>query len=766
VLVKQLIDDLVERARVLVGAHGALIVEQRSDSSTLVLVGTGVLAGIVGSFAVQPDSPVLSTLRTGQCQVLGSIDEFGPASRQTAISLGAESAMYVPLRSGQGPFAVLAVLSNSKQAFSDRHLALVEGVAESLAALLDTQTSKELGELREHATLVESERRFRAFLAGMPALAWVKDSQRRYALVNENFARRFGRTVDECLGLRSTDLVVPGESSVVTSHDDAVYAGAVFAGEEQITAPDGTRLSLWTTRFPIAAHDLDGGNQLGGVSVDITPLKRAEEALARSDETFRALIEHLPIGVIIHRAGVLCLVNAAAAKLVGSTAVGPLLGRRVDEFLSPDQPHFALDVQRLQEERVGRSQTEIRKADGSRALLRTVTTRIDFDGGPAMAVILHDVTEEQKRQAQLQVTARLASVGTLAAAVAHEINNPLSYVLTNLHLITDDLKGLGAGAAGTLSMIDDASVGVERIRVIVKALAALARTHPATARPLNLHAQVDAALHLVGKSLRQHAQVSVELGPMPLVAADETQLTQVLVNLLTNASQAFDDAPNQAHLVIVRGFTDEAGDAVLEVQDNGVGIAPENLQRVFDPFFTTRVVGEGSGLGLSIAHSIITGLHGTITVESRPGAGATFRVVLPASAGPAVPVPTLARGKVLVVDDDALLGKVLARSLNKAHDTVVVQSADEALAALSRESFDVILTDVMMPGTDGIGLYEEILRRTPPLAPRVVFISGGTFTDAAREFLQRSTNRRLDKPLDLPEVLRVVGEVMAGRVTR
>jgi CheY-like chemotaxis protein len=275
-------------------------------------------------------------------------------------------------------------------------------------------------------------------------------------------------------------------------------------------------------------------------------------------------------------------------------------------------------------------------------------------------------------------------------------------------------------------------------------------------------------LQLVGKALREHACVEVELGPMPLVAADEPQLTQVLVNLLTNAAQAVAAAPGGDHRVVVRGFTDPVGRAVLEVVDDGVGIARGNLERIFDPFFTTRPVGEGTGLGLSMAHRIVTSLQGTLTVDSQFGKGATFRLVLPPTRVPAL-TPVVAprtRGKVLVVDDDALLGKVLARSLQKAHDPVVVQSAAAALVELERQPFDLVFTDLMMPDTDGIELYEEIGRRFPALAPRVVFISGGTWTARANDFLQRVPNHRLDKPLDLPQVLKVVADILAGRVSR
>ncbi len=201
----------------------------------------------------------------------------------------------------------------------------------------------------------------------------------------------------------------------------------------------------------------------------------------------------------------------------------------------------------------------------------------------------------------------------------------------------------------------------------------------------------------------------------------------------------------------------------MEVHDTGAGIPPAVLPHIFDPFFTTKPVGMGTGLGLSVCHGIVTKLGGDIQVESKPGVGTTFRVSLRRGADrakterppPELPPQDLPRGRVLVVDDEVMVGNSLRRILAKDHDVVVCTSGRDALAAVSaaetvsKGGFDLILCDVMMPDVTGMDMYEELSRTAPKIAARMVFMTGGTFTPRARDFLDKVPNPRLDKPIDV-----------------
>ncbi len=384
-------------------------------------------------------------------------------------------------------------------------------------------------------------------------------------------------------------------------------------------------------------------------------------------------------------------------------------------------------------------------------------------GRPArMAGTTQDISERKQIEAKLMVADRMASVGTLAAGVAHEINNPLAYVLSNLELIVEQVRELASGSpSGRLTELADMAVearhGAERVRKIVRGLKAFSRADDEQRVPLDVRAVLETAINMSFNELRHRARLIKDFGPVPVVEADEARLGQVFINLLVNAAQALPDGHADLHQIHVVTRTSDSGAAVIEVHDTGPGIAPELLGRIFDPFFTTKPIGTGTGLGLSICHGIVSDLHGEIVVESTPGHGATFRITLPGAA--ALPVSTVhgqphrvlagRRGRVLVIDDDPIIGTSLGRILRD-HDVIAVRSGRAALAHLAEDrDIDVILCDVMMPEMTGMELHAELARIAPHLIDRMVFITGGAFVPRARAFLEELPNERLEKPFDL-----------------
>ena len=386
-------------------------------------------------------------------------------------------------------------------------------------------------------------------------------------------------------------------------------------------------------------------------------------------------------------------------------------------------------------------------------------------------VLAASTAERQAAERQLVLVERLAAVGSLAAGVAHEINNPLAFVITNLELLERELV---RADQRLVALIRDARFGAERVRLIVQDLKVLSRDNAAQREPVSLDRVVESALRIAGRDLGQRARLILELGDPPPVLGNQARLGQLVLNLLLNAAQAFPpDFRGEARIRVRTGVAPD-GRVLLEVRDNGCGIAPEHLQKIFVPFFTTKPAGEGTGLGLSICQGIATAHGGEITVESRQGAGSSFRVLLPPheaeerapEATPVVPLPSPAqeeRRRVLIVDDEARLAHSMRLLLEPEHEAVVCTSGEEALALLRKDAaFDLILCDLHMPGLSGIDLHREIAAANPPLAERMIFLSGGAITDEARAFVATASRRVLDKPIRPERLLEIVRTTRAA----
>jgi CheY-like chemotaxis protein/anti-sigma regulatory factor (Ser/Thr protein kinase) len=277
---------------------------------------------------------------------------------------------------------------------------------------------------------------------------------------------------------------------------------------------------------------------------------------------------------------------------------------------------------------------------------------------------------------------------------------------------------------------------------------------------------VESATQMAWHEIRHRARLVKSLAEVPPIEGNEARLGQVFLNLLVNAAQAIPEGQADKNEVRVATRTDERGNIVVEVSDTGMGIPPENVSRVFDPFFTTK--GDGTGLGLSISYGAIRGLGGDIEVKSENGR-TTFQVTLPPSkawraAGPisSHDVRALTRRRVLVVDDERLVGTAIARALSEDSDVDVVNDAQQALARIAKgDRYDVILCDLMMPVMTGMDLYAEIVRIAPKLVGRLVFMTGGAFTPRARAFLESVVNPCLEKPIDTSKLRSIIAR--AGR---
>ena len=374
---------------------------------------------------------------------------------------------------------------------------------------------------------------------------------------------------------------------------------------------------------------------------------------------------------------------------------------------------------------------------------------------------------------------RMASLGRLAAGVAHEINNPLAYVLGSVELIeralcemarlTPDEARTEEVMCSAQAALCTAKEGVERIRAIVKDLTTFSRAAAESRRPVDVEAVLDSTLNLTWNELRHRMRVVKSYSGVPELLADEGRLAQVFLNLFLTASQA---VPDGEQGVLRISTTSEGGRVAIVVEDDGVGIDPEDLPYVFEPFFASKRGGGAAGLGLAICRNIVTSLGGTITVTSVPEAGTRFTVtLLAAGADEATAVGNRARSRervtnrarILIIDDEPLLGQTLRFAFQDKHDVEVAASGREAIDRLAHDAaFDLVLCDLMMPDVSGEHVFRAVSEHSPGLLPRFVFMTGGAFTERAQEFLAHFAGRHLEKPFNIDEVEELLSELSAA----
>lgn len=416
----------------------------------------------------------------------------------------------------------------------------------------------------------------------------------------------------------------------------------------------------------------------------------------------------------------------------------------------------------------------VRNNGKERPIADSAAPIVDEKGDVVGAVIVfRDVGEQREMQRQLELADRLASLGTIAAGVAHEVNNPLAFILANLSYAMEQL-GVHRGELGAAPWADELTTvlaeardGGQRIARIVDDLRSFSRPRTGRSGRADVKSAMEWALKISSHEISARARLVTDLGKAPAVLGDEMRLGQVFVNLLVNAAQAITSEHPAEHEVRVTVGMEPDGRALVEVRDSGIGMAADVVKRIFDPFFTTKAVGKDTGLGLAVSHGIVTSMGGEIQVHSELGKGTTFRVLLPAalpeqSPPPPGPVAAAQRANILVIDDEPLVCSSLVRLLGDEHTVTALQATRAALDLIAGGArFDVILCDLMVPDMTGIELYEEVLRKWPEQARRMVFMTAAAFTQTAVEFLSSVTNPQIEKPFDSPEAKRLINTLVA-----
>ncbi|HEX4384337.1 MAG TPA: PAS domain S-box protein, partial [Myxococcales bacterium] len=597
---------------------------------------------------------------------------------------------------------------------------------------------------------------------------------------NQSFARMMGKPAERIVGT-SISRIVPASARDRVSA--LLQAGllTVSKGEFELSRGDG---KAKTVQLSVSRVTMDAAvATLCVIASDLTEEKARDQAVTRertardaalrvSEERYRRIVETAVEGIwLVDAEGRTTFANGALCDMLGRDP-GEMQGRFIFDFMDEES---ALAARRFLSR--NRRYSEMRefgfrtKAGRELWALLSMSPIESEKGEPGGAVVMvSDVSDRRKLQAQLLLADRMSSLGTLSAGVAHEINNPLAYVIASLDLLAGRMPELvPALQPPEVIFVDEqlrrAREGAQRVRRIVRDLKSFSRADEETIAPTDLRKSLDTAITLVWNEIKHRARLVKEYDGLPAVRANEARLGQVFINLLVNAAQAMPEGNVDENILRVVGRADATGNAVVEIHDSGCGIPAENLDRIFEPFFTTKPIGEGTGLGLAICHGIISSLGGTLSVQSEVGRGTVFRVVLPVAkaegatlpAAPrVVPRPPM-RGKVLIIDDEKDLTDVTTDGLQDLHDVRATQDAREALEWIAAgDQFDLILCDMMMPLMTGMEFYTRLAAVAPHQADRIVFMTGGAFTPRAREFLARLPNLRLEKPFDLGHILAMV----------
>lgn len=631
-----------------------------------------------------------------------------------------------------------------------------------VASLRDVTTER-----RARDAVIQSEARYRNLFETATDAIYTLDLDGSFTSVNEATVQLTGWARTELLGRSSRMLFEECELPFVQQEFRRTVAGDAARFECPLRRADGGQRLVSVTNTPIRAG-LDVVGVLG-VARDVTAERARAAELERSEARYTRLMESASDGIFtIDANGRFTSVNRSLERGVGRSReelIGAPFAGVVDaRDLGAAQRllHDTFAGQRC------RGSLRYHSADGGVRHGSLITSPVvEEDVIIGVLGIMRDVTDDQRMAEQLLQQEKLAAVGQLVSGVAHELNNPLAGVLAYSQLL---LTMEAAEDAETRQAVETIHHEASRAAKIVSNLLTFARQQPAERTDANLNAIVSDTLALRRYALRAAGiELDVSLDPgLPHTWADPFQLQQVILNLVGNAEQALAEWLGPRRITLRTRH--EGGSIVLSVSDTGPGVAEEERDRIFNPFFTTKPVGQGTGLGLSISDGIVRQHGGQIRVESTPGSGATFELrvpVVPAPAEPpahqqtSVPLPPVADGRrLLVVDDEPAMRTAIGNFLTSlGHGVTVAAGGREARALLTNNEYDVVLLDLRMPDLGGDALYHELVENDPKHARRVVFVTGDTHNAQARRFLAEAGRPSVSKPFQLDDLANVVAGV-------
>lgn len=588
---------------------------------------------------------------------------------------------------------------------------------------------------------------------------------RRVLAANPAAAELFLRPLVDLPGIPMDDLIAPAERQRVAEWEHRALGGEAQRYETTIVRGDGAEREVAVVIAPLMR---DG--QLGGTVAtlrDITEQKHALDVLTRSESRYRHLFESASDAIVTLDANGRFTTANRASEIISGYRHDELVGQWFAPLLPEDDLRSTLaHFQQALAGETGLFETRFVRKDGEIRTIQVTYSTPQKD--EEVLCIIRDVTDQKVLQEQLLQSEKMSAIGQLVSGVAHEVNNPLASVSAYAQLLLAEQPL----TADQRSAVETMYAEARRASRIVHNLLTFARQHKAEKGPTSINQVLDDTLELRGYELRVRG---IDLRrdydeQIPETMADAHQLQQVFLNLITNAEQAMEASQRKMRLTV---RTRRAAEGIrIEVEDTGPGIPPNLLERIFNPFFTTKPTGSGTGLGLSISLGIVREHGGRIWGENARRGGARFVIELPVVtpgatgdspvAPPAVPIGD--RLHILVVDDEASLRTVLGRYLaGRGHEVETAASGNDALTRVGDCLFDAVLLDMRMPDLSGEQLYRELQATDPALAERVVFTTGDVVSEGVRSFLESTGRPYVPKPFEFSAFDQVLPTTKRGR---
>ncbi len=549
--------------------------------------------------------------------------------------------------------------------------------------------------------------------------------------------------------------------------------GAVDNLEMHLRHADGS--TFWAS---VSARliEFKGETVVVSALVDLSERKAMEEALRQSEEHFRSIVEGhpVPVWMVDIETAQILYESPAAAQMVGREWPSSEPAYTTDHV--PSAPHR--DEVNNQLRKTGSmidQEFELKRADGTKFWASVNDRLITYGGREISITSFVDLTERHEAAAELarqrerlHQNEKLSALGELLAGVSHELNNPLS-VLVGQALMLQEV----AEDDQTAHRAERIAKAADRCARIVKTFLAMARQEQRAPKPLELSQVLESAMEVAGYTLNNlEIDVKIQgLGGLPRILGEEDQLVQVFTNLIVNAQHALQDTDGERRLRIRASHRRTANQVVIKFKDNGPGIPKDIRSRIFEPLYTTKDVGAGTGMGLALCHRIVEAHDGSIELERASGPGASFAVRLPclapedeSAAGTATAAADGDRCAILIVDDEPDVAGTLADLLeNDGHRVEVVSSGASALGRIQSGQFEIILSDVRMPGMDGPALYKELRASSPQSIDGLAFITGDTLSPRVRSFLDGAGRPFIEKPIMPQDARELVDMLIRAR---
>src|SRR3954469_4801580 len=583
------------------------------------------------------------------------------------------------------------------------------------------------------------------------------DTNDRITYANHSAAALFGRERAMLIGQQLLNLFARESGDTIRFGQSAARDGLPQVYEAEVAGRDECSVSVGAA--PLYSSDGSIGTVL--TLRDVTDVRRAHQELAKSESRYRHLFEDASDAIMTFDSlGRFTSVNDAGERISGYTRE-ELTGRFFGPLLPlTELPRAVLEFRKALSGQPGQFESVVVRKDGERRHI-TITYSCPQRSREVLCLI-RDATEEKTLQQQLVQSEKMGAIGQLVSGVAHELNNPLASITAFAQLMLSDGNLNKDDRHATETIAGEA----RRAARIVHNLLTFARQHKAEKTHADVNQVIENTLELRGYDLNVRGiQIDrLYADPPPSTMVDSYQLQQVILNLVTNAEQAMAGIERAHHRLTVRTRTD-VETVHVEIEDTGPGIPADSVERIFNPFYTTKSVGHGTGLGLSISMGIISEHGGRIWAENVAGGGARFCVDLPLVALPPTsaaavsePQAALARNlHVLVADDEAAIRLGLSRFLEKAGHTVVsVDSGSKALEAASHAMFDTIFLYIRMPDISGQTVFRQWQSKRPDLAERVVFLTGDIVSEDLFQFLTGTGRPFVAKPFDLDVILQTL----------